>query len=142
MYVDYLYYHSKYGGMMPGEAFTIAENRATTYIRYITYLNGDVFAEKEVELIKQAVCAAADICYHMEQERQRQETEGKPGAVKSENNDGFSASFVVEQVDGQTAEELLRKKIYDAVYPYLLPTGWLSRKVGCCHDHKCGYHGL
>ena len=38
---------------------------------------------------------------------------------------------------GKTAEEIVKKKVYDAVYPYLLPTGWLSRKVGVQCDHKC-----
>ena len=43
-----------------------------------------------------------------------------------------------EQTDGKTAEEIVKKKVYDAVYPYLLPTGWLSRKVGMRCDHKYG----
>lgn len=51
------------------------------------------------------------------------------GKVKSENSDGYSVTYVTEQTDGQTAEELLRKKAYEAAYMYLLPTGWLGRKV-------------
>lgn len=48
-------------------------------------------------------------------------------------------TYITEGQDGQTAEELLRKKIYEAVRVYLLPTGWLSRvlKGGCgrvCSD--------
>lgn len=142
MYVNYAYYSNDYGGTMPEDAFTDAGRKSEAYIRYLTYLNGDIFAVREVESVKQAVCAGADVCYRQERERQSREAEGKPGPVKSENNDGFSASFVVEQTDGQTSEELLRKKVYDAAYMYLLPTGWLSRKVGCRHDHECGYHGL
>ena len=63
---------------------------------------------------------------------------GSGAAVKSENNDGYSVSYAVEQADGETEETYLRKKAYDAAYLYLLPTGLLNRKVGCCHDHKCG----
>lgn len=57
--------------------------------------------------------------------------------VKSENNDGYSVSYAVEQADGQTVEELIRKKAYEAASTYLLPTGWLSRKVGCCCVNEC-----
>ena len=53
--------------------------------------------------------------------------------VKSESNDGYSVTYVTEAQDGQTAEAALRKKIAEAVRLYLLPTGWLSRKVGRCH---------
>lgn len=34
-------------------------------------------------------------------------------------------------------EELIRKKAYEAASTYLLPTGWLSRKVGCCCVNEC-----
>ena len=44
-------------------------------------------------------------------------------------------TYITEGQDGQTAEELLRKKILEAARVYLLPTGWLSRslKGGCRH---------
>lgn len=64
------------------------------------------------------------------------------GTVKSENNDGYSVSYAVEQADGQTMEELIRKKAYEAASTYLLPTGWLSRKVGCCHADECDDYNL
>lgn len=141
MYVDYLYYQ-EYGGTMSEEDFPAAERKAMAYIRYLTFINGDIFEKKEVEAVKQAVCAAADVCYQQEQDQKKRNAEGKTGAVKSESNDGYSVSYVTEQMDGQTAEELQRKKIYDAVYLYLLPTGWLSRRVRGAHDYECGYHGI
>lgn len=128
MYVDYPYYSGVYHGTVPEGAFQEAETWAESYIRYLTFLNGEIFG-KEDDSIKRCVCVVSDIYYTAKQEQGKREAEGKPGVVKSENNDGFSASFVVEQVDGQTAEEALRKKAYDAVYLHLLPTGWLSRRV-------------
>lgn len=129
MYADYLYYQQEYGGTMPEEAYSLTARRAEAYIRYLTFLNGEIFEIKEVDAVKQAVCAAADIYYADVKEGERRALEGRSGAVKSENNDGFSVSYVTEQIDGQTGEELLRKKVYEAIYMYLLPTGWLSRRL-------------
>ena len=92
-------------------------------------------------MVKDAVCAAADVYYAAEQERE-QRAEGKAGLVQSENNDGYSVSYAVEQTDGQTAEEVVRRKAYNAVSMYLLPTGWLRRKVGCGHAHECRHNNL
>lgn len=141
MYVDYEYYSKKYGGTIPEELFSAQVRKAEACIRYLTYVNGDVFG-KESEVIKQAVCAAADVYHTDVMERGNRTAEGKAGAVKSESNDGYSVSYVTEQQEGQTAEELVRKKVYEAVYPYLLPAGWLSRRVRYEHAHKCGYNGL
>ncbi|MDU3369498.1 MAG: hypothetical protein E7F12_16600 [Clostridioides difficile] len=141
MYVDYGYYWVDYGGKMPEEAFPAAEHKAEAYIRYLTHLNGDIFSLPN-DMVKDAVCAAADVYYAAEQEQEQRKAEGKAGLVRSENNDGYSVSYVVEQTDGQTAEEAVRRKAYDAVYMYLLPTGWLRRKVGCGHAHECRHNSL
>ena len=63
------------------------------------------------------------------------EAKAQAAGVKSETNDGYSVTYITEGQDGQTAEELLRKKILEAARVYLLPTGWLSRslKGGCRH---------
>ena len=131
MYVDYEYYRAEYGGKMPEEAFPAAKRKAEAYIRYLTHLNGDIFSIPN-DMVKDAVCAAAEVYYKYNAQQQS----GTP-LVKSENNDGYSVTYVTEQTDGKTAEEMVKKKVYDAVYPYLLPTGWLSRKVGVRCDHKC-----
>lgn len=140
MYVDYGYYWVDYGGKMPEEAFPVTERKAEAYIRYLTHLNGDIFSLPN-DMVKDAVCAAADVYYAAEQELE-QRAEGKAGLVQSENNDGYSVSYAVEQTDGQTAEEVVRRKAYNAVYMYLLPTGWLRRKVGCGHAHECRHNNL
>ena len=141
MYVDYKYYQIEHGGKMPEEAFPASVRRAEAYIRYLTHPNGDIFAIPN-DMVKDAVCAAADVYYMAEQEQEQRKAEGKAGPVRSENNDGYSVSYVVEQEEGQTAENAVRRKAYDAVYMYLLPTGWLKRKVGYGHAHECRHNSL
>lgn len=141
MYVDFSYYQNDFGGTMPEEFFLQAERKAETYIRCLTYVNGDIFAI-ENDMVKDAVCAAADVYFSEKQAEKKRTAEGAAGPLKSENNDGYSAVYVTEKQDGQTTEEYLRRKAYQAVYMYLLPTGWLKRRVRCRHDHECGYHAL
>lgn len=141
MYVDYGYYQAEYGGKMPEEAFQVAEHRAEAYIRYLTHLNGDIFSVSN-DTVRDAVCAAADVYYTANQECEERKAEGKAGLIRSESNDGYSVSYVVEQTDGQTEEDRIRRKAYDAVYIYLLTTGWLRRKVGCGYADQCGHHDL
>ena len=43
---------------------------------------------------------------------------------------------------GKESPEVLRKKAYAAASAYLLPTGWLSRKVGCCYVGECNDYNL
>lgn len=122
MYVNYDFYKDTLGGLIPGDKFAAVEAKAEAHISYLTYINGDIFA-KESAAVKLAVCAAAEVIY-------KDMTSNTAGAgVKSESNDGYSVTYVTEAQDGQTAEEALRKKVYEAIRLYLLPTGWLSRKV-------------
>ena len=134
MYVDYEYYSNTFGGSVLTEgAFQKAEQEAETYIRYLTYLNGDIFADKiQADAIKGAVCAAADAYYTAV----RETADG--GNVKSESKDGLSVSFVVARKDGETADSYAKRCMYQVIRIRLLLTGWLSRKAGCKHDHKCG----
>ena len=134
MYVDFEYYSSVFSGSVLSErAFQKAEQEAETYIRYLTYLNGDIFAdEAQADAIKSAVCAAADAYYTAV----RESAEG--GNVKSESKDGLSVSFVVSRKDGETADDYVKRCMYQVIRIRLLYTGWLSRKVGCRHNHECG----
>ena len=128
MYVSYEFYTETFGTLIPEKDFPRVEAEAEAVISYLTYVNGDIFA-KEDSRVKHAVCAAAEVVYNS---KQSNGASGSAG-VKSESNDGYSVTYVTEAQDGQTAEAALRKKIAEAVRLYLLPTGWLSRKVGCCH---------
>lgn len=134
MYVDFKYYSNVFSGsVLTAETFPKAEQEAETYIRYLTYLNGDIFADKaQADAIKGAVCAAADAYYTAV----RESAEG--GNVKSESKDGLSVSFVVARKDGETVDDYIKRCIYQVIRIRLLPTGWLSRKAWCKHDNKCG----
>lgn len=137
MYVSYDFYSETFGGLISEDDFPKIEAEAEAAISYLTYVNGDIFA-KEDSRVKLAVCAAAEVIHNS---KQSNSASGSAG-VKSESNDGYSVTYVTEAQDGQTAEAALRKKIAEAVRLYLLPTGWLSRKVGCCHVCASHDHGL
>ena len=131
MYVTYLYYKDQYAGSLPEEEFIKAERWSETYIRNLTYIRGDIFAS-HLDMIRDAVCAGAEVYASY---RKKQESNNGM-QIKSESTDGYSVTYVNEQTDGQTLEELMQKKAYEAVKMYLLPTGWLSRKVRCCDVNK------
>lgn len=134
MYVDFQYYSSVFSGSVLSERdFQNAEQEAETYIRYLTYLNGDIFADAaQADAVKGAVCAAADAWYTASREQEQ------GGNLKSESKDGLSVSFVVARKDGETAGDYVKRCMHQVIRSRLLPTGWLSRKAGCRHDHKCG----
>ena len=131
MYVNYDFYKNTLGGTIPEDEFGAVEAQAEAHISYFTYINGDIFA-KESDRVKLAVCSAAEVIYNYT----KNHTGG--AGLRSESNDGYSVSYVTEAQDGQAAEGGVRKKVYEAIRLYLLPTGWLSRKVkmggGCCDD--------
>ena len=131
MYVDYAYYLSQYNGSLSEEEFIKAERWSEAYIRELTYIRGDIFAS-DLDMIRDAVCAGAEV--YASYRRKQESNNGMQ--IKSESTDGYSVTYVNEQTDGQTLEELMQKKAYEAVKMYLLPTGWLSRKVRCCDDNK------
>ena len=128
MYVEYSYYMDQYGGEIPEREYPSAERKAEAYIRKLTYIRGDIFAVEDTA-VKDAVCAVAEVFHNCERQQ-------KEGIVKSENTDGYSVSYVTERTDGQLTEDVIRKKAYAAALMYLLPTGWLSRKVGYSHANE------
>lgn len=126
MYVKYDYYCDAYkGALIPERDFQRSEQEAETYIRYLTCLNGDIFAEgaHTDPVIMDAVCAAVEAHYSATMEQQQ------GGNVKSENKDGMSVSFVVARKDGETVDEYVKRSMYQAIRARLLPTGWLSRRA-------------
>ena len=126
MYVKYGCYSNTFKGtLIPKENFQRAEQEAETYIRYLTYLNGDIFADEAHTdpIIADAVCAAAETYYTATMEQQQ------GGNVKSENKDGMNVSFVVARKDGETVDEYVKRAMYQVIRIRLLPTGWLSRRA-------------
>lgn len=102
MQITYGYYADEYGGKtIPEQDFRKAERQAEAYIRHLTYVKGDIFAV-ENDVVKDAVCAAAEVYYKYNAQQQS----GTP-LVKSENNDGYSVTYVTEQTDGKTDEEIV-----------------------------------
>ena len=137
MYTDYAFYAGTYGGGMPEGDFKKYEPRAEEYIRYFLFSKAGLMNQEPIPDLQKAVCAVSDVLGEYYSAKASRTAQGGSGAaVKSENNDGYSVSYAVEQADGETEENYLRKKAYDAAYLYLLPMGLLSRKVGCCCDHK------
>lgn len=135
MYVDYEFYKNL-GGQIPENLFPEIEVKAEAYISYFTYFQGDIFSI-ESERVKLAVCSASDAIY-------RHVKAGETAGIKSESNDGYSVTYIAEGQDGQTAEEILRKKVYESIRVFLLPTGWLNRRVsmgGAGYDcTDCDYY--
>lgn len=122
MYASYEFYKEIFGGAIPEDNFLKMEAHAESLIRFFTFHNGDIF-EIESDDVKKAVCAAAEVIY--QQTSQGSSTVSGVGGIKSVNNDGYSVTFATEKSDGQTSEAFLRRKVYDAVLPYLAHTGWL-----------------
>ena len=120
-FVEYLFYAGQAGGKLPEEEFSRLIGRACAYVQYMTLGKGRGDTDGE----KLAACAVADVYACAERERER-----GTGAVKSENNDGYSVSYVTEQKDGESREEALSRKAYQAARPFLLPTGLLYRGIG------------
>ena len=108
MYVSYDFYKQTFGDTIPEADFSKVEAKAEVVIGYLTYINGDIFA-KEDNRVKLAVCAAAEVVHY--HNNQASANGNQAAGVKSETNDGYSVTYITEGQDGQTAEELLRKKI-------------------------------
>ena len=134
MYVDYSYYMDQYGGDIPEKEYPAAERKAEAYIRKLTYIRGNIFTTEDMA-VKDAVCAVADVYHSCEKKKEA-------GAVKSENNEPDNESDEGIENDESDDEELIGKKAYKAASTYLLPTGWLSRKVGCCCVSECNDYCL
>lgn len=123
--VDYSYYRDSFGGTkVPQEDFLKYVKQAEAYIGYLTAGKSD---DSGMGAVKDAVCAVCDV-YALDA-AQAQADGGREKS--SENNDGYSVSYVTEGVAGQTRGEVLRKKAYQAAYPYLAFTGLLYRGCAC-----------
>lgn len=132
MYVDFEYYTDVFGGtILTEQNFATAERESEAYIKYLTFVHGDIFADtKHTDAIKAAVCAAAEAYATATAEQ----SEG--GNVKSESKDGLSVSFIVSRNDGETVDDYIKRVMYSVVRVYLLPTGWLNRRVGVVCDYE------
>lgn len=136
-YADYAFYAEIYGGdEIPEEKYEIAALNASQYIKYITLGRSERYSGNE---LKYATCAAAEAyakAYDL--------TSGNnaAGQIKIENTDGYSVSYVTQTKDGESQEELFKRKAYSVIQYWLQGTNLLNRKVGCGHADQFGLHHL
>lgn len=122
-YVDYEFYAESYRGELSESEFQNAVIKATTHVRRITFGRADFYVDGDE--VKLATCAVCDVIAADENFRKKHQGRN----ITSENNDGYSVSFVQEQNAGETAEEILNRKAYKAAEMFLSPTGLLCLEV-------------
>lgn len=131
LYADYEFYVTEYRGNEEKiENFERAIIHASQYIRHVTLGRSDNYNGEE---LKYASCALADA--YLSAYKLSGET-NSTGQKKSENTDGYSVSYVTQTIDGESSEELFKRKAYPIARQWLLGTGLLSRRVGCPHGHE------
>ena len=123
LYADYEYYISTYKGNLTKEEFEKSIMKASAYVRRITFGRAD--DNMEMEEVKLATCSVCDLIAN--DEKVRSKHSGR--AVTSENTDGYSVSYE-SGVNGETADDLLCKKMHNTAALFLDPTGLLYMGVG------------
>ncbi len=122
LYASYAYYISTYRGNLTEEEFEKAIVPATAHVRRITFGRAD--QNMELDEVKLATCAICDLLAN--DEKARSQHSGR--TVVSENTDGYSVTYESGR-NGDTADDLLTRKIYKAAELYLEPTGLLYAGV-------------
>ena len=118
LYTTYAYYISTYRGNLTEEEFEKSIVQATAYVRRITF--GRAEQNMELDEVKLATCAICDLLAN--DEKARSQHSGR--TVVSENTDGYSVTYESDG-NGDTADDLLNRKIYKTAELYLEPTGLL-----------------
>lgn len=119
-YADFEFYTKKFhGSTIPEAAFPSAMLRSSIFIRYITF--GRIDETDIPEEAKLAACAVADLMYKDDLAKDKNGRE-----IKSENNDGYSASFVTS-VDEKGRS--IEARAYQSANQYLAYTGLLYRGI-------------
>lgn len=122
LYADYTFYVSEYRGNLTDEEFDKSVIPASAYVRRITFGRAD--DNMEMEEVKLATCAVCELLAN--DEKVRSKHLGR--AVTSENTNGYSVSFE-NGGNGETADDLLHKKMYNTAALFLDPTGLLCMGV-------------
>ena len=122
LYTTYAYYISTYRGNLTEEEFEKSIVQATAYVRRITF--GRAEQNMELDEVKLATCAICDLLAN--DEKARSQHSGR--TVVSENTDGYSVTYESDG-NGDTADDLLNRKIYKTAELYLEPTGLLYAGV-------------
>ena len=122
LYADYTFYVSEYRGNLTDEEFDKSVIPASAYVRRITFGRAD--DNMEMEEVKLATCAVCELLANDE----KVSSKHLGRAVTSENTDGYSVSFE-SGGNGETADDLLHKKMYNTAALFLDPTGLLCMGV-------------
>lgn len=122
LYASYAYYISTYRGNLTEEEFEKFIVPATAHVRRVTFGRAD--QNMELDEVKLATCAICDLLVN--DEKARSQHSGR--AVVSENTDGYSVTYESGR-DGDTADDLLNRKIYRSAELYIEPTGLLYMGV-------------
>lgn len=122
LYADYEYYTTTYKGSLSKEEFEKFIMKSSAYVRRITFGRAD--DNIEMEEVRLAACAVCDLIAN--DEKVRSKHSGR--VVTSENTDGYSVSYE-SGGNGETADDLLHKKMYNTAALFLDPTGLLCMGV-------------
>lgn len=122
LYTTYAYYISTYRGNLTEEEFEKSIVQATAHVRRITF--GRAEQNMELDEVKLATCAICDLLAN--DEKARSQHSGR--TVVSENTDGYSVTYE-SGGNGDTADDLLNRKIYKTAELYLESTGLLYAGV-------------
>ena len=122
-YADYAFYADVYKGTITQEEFDRNIIKASAYVRRITFGRADQCADQE-----EVKCAACAVCEVYAEDAKKRSTHSGMN-IASESNDGYSVSFAQEQLAGETAESLLKRKAYEVAETFLMPTELLSWEV-------------
>lgn len=122
LYADYEYYTTTYKGNLTKEEFEKSIMKASAYVRRITFGRAD--DNMELEEVKLAACAVCDLIAN--DEKVRGKHSGR--AITSENTDGYSVTYE-SGGNGETADDLLCKKMHNTAALFLDPTGLLYMGV-------------
>lgn len=122
-YVDYTFYLQVYGGnKIKEEDFASIEKRMERYLDRFTFSR--IFQEnlEEIPYLKECICEMADKFFTSSVYRGQKEK-------KPENIDGYSVTYVTESLDGEDAERIMIKKLYNIAKFYLADTGLMYKGV-------------
>ena len=109
-YADYSFYTEVYKGTMSETSFERVVVACSSCLNKITFGRIDEIAGSEN--VKYACCAMCDAMNEIESAKVGGKT------VKSENNDGYSVTFVTES-DGQDPVSMLQRNLYQRARLYL-----------------------
>lgn len=121
VYAGYDFYSHDYNGVkIKPEDFDAAALHATQYIKHITLGRSDGYDGDE---LKYATCEIAEVyatlLMYGSDENEK----------KSENTDGYSVYYVTQGKEGESREELFRRKAYVIARQWLSSTGLMCRRV-------------